>query len=135
MRRVALVLATMALALLLTSGVAWAVNKIGTDGPDTLWGTNRDDNLSGRGGNDDLFGLGGRDNLVGGAGKDVVLGGNERRAFAGTKNLEGSRGNDVVLGGLDSDDVSGGQVTISCPMVMRGAHPRKTTSLGVWAPM
>ena len=107
-RRVVLVLAATALTLLLASGVAWAVNKIGTNGPDTLRGTNGADNLSGRGGNDDIFGLGGRDNLVGGAGKDVVLGGNERRAFAGTKNLEGSRGNDVVLGGLDSDDVSGG---------------------------
>jgi hypothetical protein len=38
MRRVALVLGAMALALLLASGVAWAVNKIGTNGPDTLWG-------------------------------------------------------------------------------------------------
>jgi hypothetical protein len=35
----ALVLAAMALALLLASGVAMAVNKIGTDGPDTLRGT------------------------------------------------------------------------------------------------
>jgi hypothetical protein len=47
MRRVALVLAAIALALLLASGVALAVNKIGTDGPDTLRGTNGDDNLIG----------------------------------------------------------------------------------------
>jgi hypothetical protein len=65
MRRVVLVLAVMALALLLASGVAWAVNKIGTDGPDILRGTNRADNLLGEGGNDGIFGLGGRDNLVG----------------------------------------------------------------------
>ncbi len=45
MRRVVLVLAAMALALLLASGVAWAVNKIGTNGPDTLRGTNKADNL------------------------------------------------------------------------------------------
>jgi len=38
MRRVTLMLAGMALALLLASGVAWAVNKIGTNGPDTLRG-------------------------------------------------------------------------------------------------
>ena len=38
MRRVALVLAAMALALLLASGVAWAVNKVGTNSPDTLRG-------------------------------------------------------------------------------------------------
>ena len=36
MRRVVLVLAAMALALLLASGVALAVNKVGTSGPDTL---------------------------------------------------------------------------------------------------
>jgi hypothetical protein len=47
MRRVALVLAAIALALLLASGVALAANKIGTDGPDTLRGTNGDDNLIG----------------------------------------------------------------------------------------
>ncbi len=107
MRRLVLLLAAMALALLLASGVAWAVNKIGTDGPDTLRGTNRADNLSGRGGQDDLFGLGGRDNLEGGAGKDWVLGGNERRPSGGDKNLVGGPGNDGVLGGRGSDNVSG----------------------------
>jgi hypothetical protein len=55
MRRVALVLAAMALALLLASGVALAVTKIGTDGPDTLRGTNRADNLVGRGGGDIIY--------------------------------------------------------------------------------
>ena len=56
MKRILLVLAAMALALLLASGVAWAVTKIGTDGPDTLRGTNGDDNLIGKGGNDRLSG-------------------------------------------------------------------------------
>ena len=74
MRRLILLLAAMALALLLASGVAWAVNKIDTDGPDTLRGTNRADNLLGRGGNDILFGKGGRDNLLGEEGKDWILG-------------------------------------------------------------
>ena len=53
MRRMSLVLAAMALALLLASGMALAVNKIGTDGPDNLMGTNKADNLLGKGGNDD----------------------------------------------------------------------------------
>jgi hypothetical protein len=48
MRRGALVLAAMALALVLASGVAWALNRIGTDGPDTLRGTNKADNLLGK---------------------------------------------------------------------------------------
>ena len=85
MRRGALLLAAMTLALLLASGVAWAVNKIGTDGPDTLRGTNKADNLLGKGGNDKLFGLAGRDNLLGGSGKDMVFGGNERRLSGGDK--------------------------------------------------
>jgi Ca2+-binding RTX toxin-like protein len=107
MRRVALVLAAMALALLLASGVAWAVNKIGTNGPDTLRGTNGDDNLLGRGGNDRLLGLGGRDNLLGGAGRDTLLGGNEHIPLGGDKNLVGGRGNDLVLGGRGSDNIVG----------------------------
>ena len=108
MRRVALVLAAMALALLLASGVAWAVNEIGTDGPDTLRGTNADDNLLGRGGNDVIFGLGGRDNMLGGSGNDWVLGGNERRPGGGDKNLLGGPGNDAIIPGVGSDNASGG---------------------------
>jgi Ca2+-binding RTX toxin-like protein len=108
MRRVVLVLAAMALAMLLASGVALAVNKIGTDGPDTLRGTNGNDNLLGKGGNDILFALNGRDNLLGGPGKDIVLGENERLNFArGDKNLQGGLGNDIVVGGRGADNVLG----------------------------
>ena len=73
MRRTIVLLASMALTLLVASGVALAVTKIGTDGPDTLRGTNGDDNLIGKGGNDDLYALNGRDTLLGGPGKDVVI--------------------------------------------------------------
>ena len=52
MRRAILMVATMALTVLVASGVALAVNKIGTDGPDALRGTNGDDNLIGKGGNE-----------------------------------------------------------------------------------
>ena len=109
MRRVVLVLGAMALALLLTSGVALAVNKVGTNGPDTLRGTDRADNLSGRGGNDVLFGRGGSDNLLGGPGKDWVLGGGERGPGGGDKNLAGGPGNDGVIAGQGSDNASGGE--------------------------
>ncbi len=107
MRRVILLLALMATTLVVASGVALAVNKIGTNGPDTLRGTNGSDNLVGLGGNDDLFGLGGRDNLLGGEGKDNVIGGSERRLLGGDKNLAGGPGNDVVFGGKGSDKVLG----------------------------
>jgi Ca2+-binding RTX toxin-like protein len=77
MRRILVLLAAMALTLAVASGVALAVNEIGTNGPDTLRGTNGDD-LSGSGANDVLWGGGGRDNLLGGTGgNDIVLSGNE----------------------------------------------------------
>jgi len=107
MRRTMLLLATMALTLLVASGVALAVNKVGTNGPDTLRGTNGDDNLVGRGGQDNIFSLDGTDNLAGGRGKDNVLAGDERRPGRGDKNLLGGPGNDVVFGGRGSDNVLG----------------------------
>src|SRR5687768_1213217 len=104
MRRVALVLTAMTLALLLASGVALAVNKIGTDGPDTLRGTNGNDNLIGRGGNDILFALNGRDNLLGGPGNDWLD--TYRTEFRrGDKNLQGGPGNDAIIGGRGADKV------------------------------
>jgi hypothetical protein len=107
MRRVALVLAAMMLTLLLASGVALAVNKVGTNGPDTLRGTNGADTLSGRDGNDNLFSLDGRDILLGGSGKDNVLGG-ERSPGGGDKILSGDAGNDAVIAGRGSDNALGG---------------------------
>jgi Ca2+-binding RTX toxin-like protein len=107
MRRAILLVAMMSLTLLVASGVALAVTKIGTNGPDTLSGTNGADHLIGKGGNDQLYALGGRDNLLGGPGKDIVLGGTFARPFGGNKNLVGGRGNDVVFGGLGSDNVVG----------------------------
>jgi hypothetical protein len=50
MRRLILLLAAMVTALVMASGVALAVNKIDTDGPNTLRGTAEDNNLLGRGG-------------------------------------------------------------------------------------
>jgi len=107
MRRVNFLLTAMAVTLVMASGVAVALNKVGTDGPDTLRGTSGNDNLLGEGGNDDLFGLGGRDNLLGGPGRDNVLGGNERGASGGDKNLLGGSGNDRVAGARGADNVVG----------------------------
>ena len=107
MRRLILLLTMMAATLVVASGVALAVTKIGGPGPDTLKGTNGADNLLGNGANDVLFALGGRDNLLGGEGKDWVLGGNKRRPSGGEKTLVGGPGNDGVLGGRGSDNVLG----------------------------
>ena len=75
MRRVVLVLAAMALALLLASGVALAVTKVGTPRDDTISGTNGPDQIDGRAGDDDIFSRGGRDTLYGGKGDDRLVGG------------------------------------------------------------
>ena len=91
MRRSILPLTMIAATLVASSGVALAVNKIDTNGPDTVKGTNGADNFLGRGGGDVLFGLGGRDNLLGGDGKDWVLGGNEQRPWAATRTWSGGR--------------------------------------------
>ena len=109
MRRTILLLATMALTLFVASGVALAVTKIGTDGPDFLMGTNGDDTLIGKGGNDDLLAKGGNDTLLGGPGRDNVLGGYEYIAFpsGGEKHLLGGPGNDRVNGGSGFDNIVG----------------------------
>jgi Ca2+-binding RTX toxin-like protein len=110
MRRAILFVATMMVALLAASGVALAVNEIGTNGPDTLRGTNGDDNLIGKGGNDVLRSLNGRDNLLGGSGKDCLLClARFPRFFAGDKNLLGGTGNDLIWAGKGSDDVVGAE--------------------------
>jgi Ca2+-binding RTX toxin-like protein len=106
MRRAMLLLAVMTATLVVASGVAWAVNKIGTPGPDTLSGTNGNDNLLGLGGNDDLFSLSGNDNLLGGPGKDEIFGGNKRfETSGGKKNMVGGAGNDAIQGGKGSDNI------------------------------
>ena len=107
MRRTIVLLATMALTVLVASGVALAVTKIGTDGPDTLRGTNGDDNLIGKGGNDDLYALNGRDTLVGGPGKDIVADAPRGVWRRGDKILLGGPGNDIVFGARGSDKVVG----------------------------
>ena len=109
MRRLILALAVMAVTLVVAGGVALAVNKIGTNGPDTLRGTNGDDTLIGKGGNDTLLSLRGRDNLLGGPGKDCLLCVTENRFFAGDKTLLGGPGNDFAWAGKGSDIVAGGE--------------------------
>jgi len=127
MRRIMLLVAATALTVLVTSGVALAVTRIGTDGPDTLMGTNGDDNLVGRGGNDRLFSLAGHDTLLGGSGKDVVFGGkivgrccDDNDYSGGDKNLVGGDGNDDVEGGRGSDNIVGG---IGNDFLFEGAEP------------
>ena len=117
----------MAVTVVVASGVALAVTKIGTEGRDTLTGTKGDDNLLGRGGNDRLFSLAGDDILLGGPGKDVVFGGrlvgrccDDNDYAGGDKNLMGGTGDDRVEGGKGSDTIVGGSGN---DWVFEGAEP------------
>jgi hypothetical protein len=106
MRRTVLLLTVMVACLVMASGVALAVNKIGTNGPDTLRGTNRDDNLLGKGDNDLLFALAGEDNLLGEEGNDFLLGENGSDSA-----VVGGEGKDLVEGGRGADRIVGGEGT------------------------
>jgi hypothetical protein len=106
LRRAILLVAMMAVSLLVASGMALAVTKIGTDGPDRLRGTNGDDTLLGKGGNDLLFALGGRETLLGGEGNDYLYG------HTGADRIVGGEGDDLIFQGpypeTAKDTLSGG---------------------------
>jgi Ca2+-binding RTX toxin-like protein len=112
MRRAALILTTTAVALLLVSGVALAVTRVGSSRDDTLLGTNGPDLLDGRAGDDHVFSLAGRDVLYGGKGSDRLVGGPKTRIgflrSGGPKVMVGGPGDDTLLGGKGVDTLSEG---------------------------
>ena len=93
--RVILLLMTMGTALVLSSGVALALNTIQCQQPENLWcvGTDEDDRMLGTDGWGSMLGRGGDDIL---------------RAFGGDDGLNGEEGNDRLFGGLDKDTFSPG---------------------------
>jgi hypothetical protein len=113
MRRTVLVLAAMALALTVASGVALAVSKTGTNGDDVLEGTFGKDALAGGGGDDRLYGRQGKDRVYGDSGRDRVFGniGNDQLFGGGGDddfiNLLDERGGDVAVCGEGFDEVYG----------------------------
>jgi Ca2+-binding RTX toxin-like protein len=100
-----LVVAVIAAALLLSSGVALAatitcqagVQCFGTKKADTLVGTGGPDRMFGRGGADTLKGFGSGDILNGQRGRDTLSGGSE------TDYLIGGVGNDALKGGAGAE--------------------------------
>jgi Ca2+-binding RTX toxin-like protein len=101
-RRAALLVTTMAVALMVASGVALAANincKAGT----MCFGTNKADTMTGTTGADDMRGRGGGDTLNARAGDDKAFGGN------GQDDISTGQGNDPFVGGGAGDDsLSGG---------------------------
>ncbi len=72
LRKLATLLSSLVLMLVLASGVALAVDFIGTSGDDILVGTDGDDYLKGRGGNDRITPGEGADEVYAGAGDDLI---------------------------------------------------------------
>ena len=109
MRRSALLLVIMALALFVASGVALAktINCngglcFGTKNPDSIFGTNRHDTVFARAGGDFVSGRGGADDLNGEYGNDRIFGG------WGDDWVKGGRHDDMVKGDLGNDRLTGG---------------------------
>lgn len=103
MRRGVLLLASVVLAMLLASGVAYAAVIRGTNGDDNrLNGTPRSDSIYGLAGDDGLRGYASGDTLDGGPGGDHL------RGMGGPDLLLGRGGRDVIFGQRGSDRVNGG---------------------------
>jgi Ca2+-binding RTX toxin-like protein len=110
MRKTVLVLAVMASALVVASGVAWAAtiecpNRsgnlcVGTKNNDTMTGTASADDMKGRKGKDRMSALGGNDTISGGPGTDVVRGG------LGNDTISGDNGRDRLFGNEGSDRIN-----------------------------
>jgi Ca2+-binding RTX toxin-like protein len=95
MRRTATILATVALMVTFSSGVALAAYE------DSITGTDHTDILSGTGQAERILGLGGGDQLNGGGGADLVNGGK------GQDELGDGYGSDTVYGGGGADNLIG----------------------------
>jgi Ca2+-binding RTX toxin-like protein len=112
-----LLFASMALTLLLASGVALAIETrcrggecngtprndkmLGTPKRDVMYAFKGDDRLYGRDAADDLYGFEGYDYIEGGDGSDKLGGGEERDG------LHGNGGPDVLNGGDQADQLKG----------------------------
>jgi Ca2+-binding RTX toxin-like protein len=97
MRKTILLSATMALAVLLASGVALAANVQGTGGDDVLYGTGSRDTIIPFGGDDTVYALADNDDVRHSFGNDTIYGG------ADDDTLRGGRGSDVIYGGPGRD--------------------------------
>jgi Ca2+-binding RTX toxin-like protein len=119
-KRIALVVGSAGLLVLLVAGVAFAMTITGTNRPNYITATNRADNIAasanrdvvnGSGGPDRIFGDGGNDALDGGAGSDHIEGGDGDNVARGSDgdgdwvSVVDNDTNDFVSGGNGTDDV------------------------------
>jgi Ca2+-binding RTX toxin-like protein len=118
MRKTILVVASVAVAMLVAGGVAWAATIRchgglckGTPKADTMYGRNVGDAMYGRKGGDTMYGRGGLDALRANEGLDKVYGGSETdrmRGGPGADKLFGGPGGDGGVGNTGVDRIYGG---------------------------
>ena len=106
MRKTVLLCAALLAAMLLASGVAWALTTItctaskscqGTGGDDEIYGTDLRDVIIPYDGNDVVYANGGNDEVRHSFGDDTIYGG------PGNDTLRGGRGTDRIYGGPGKD--------------------------------
>jgi len=85
------------------------VNRIGTEGNDSLTGTSGNDGILALGGKDKLRGKGGKDGLCGGPGKDILKGGGAK------DRLNGGPGKDLCVGQAGRDKATACEQEKSIP--------------------
>jgi CSLREA domain-containing protein len=85
------------------------VNRVGTNGAETLIGTPAADGILALGGADVLFGRAGNDGLCGGAGNDQLFG------ESGGDFLDGGPNTDFCNGGTEQDQAASCETTVSVP--------------------
>jgi Ca2+-binding RTX toxin-like protein len=108
MRKTILVLTSVALAMLVAGGVAWAATVQcpldrficqGTNKADTMFGNNKSNVIYGRNGGDTMYGRGNADGLRGGPRSDKLYG------DRGVDRLFGNGGSDKLYGGIGNDEM------------------------------
>jgi len=113
-RRMAILVAVVALTVMAFAGTALAVVKVGGPDHDRLVGTAENDTLKGRGGPDTIIGRGDSDRLYGGRGADRI---NARERGEAEEDLvDCGRGRDTVL----TDNTIEDNILSNCEVVRRG---------------
>jgi len=95
----------LAAILVMPAGMAYALDILGTDAHEILFGTGDIDTIDALGGDDGLYGGPGDDHLDGDDGNDDIFGG------PGDDHLDGKVGNDDIDGGVGNDKLHGNMGT------------------------
>jgi Ca2+-binding RTX toxin-like protein len=106
MRRANLLMVSVALILVLATGVAVAATINGTAKDDFLRGTDGPDRIGARDGNDEVRALAGADKVFGGTGRDTLYGKEDGDLIVGGRGndrLDGGTGNDTLKSHFDGN--------------------------------